>query len=62
MIVSDIFDCSLNAGLIIRGYNSGYEYANTVESGTGDVDLGLIPYRIVSISVENSAVVLMIED
>ena len=55
-------DFSFNAGLIIQGYNTGIEYINTLENGDGDVPFDLYLKDIVSLSVEDGAVLLMIED
>jgi len=64
MTVSRIIDndFSFNAGLIIQGYNSGIEYVNTLENGWGDVPFDLYGKLLVSMSVEDSAIVLLIED
>lgn len=55
-------DFSFNAGLIVQGYNTGIEYVNTLEHGNGDVPYDVITKTVVSMSVEDGAVVLLVED
>lgn len=64
MTVRDIVDndFSFVAGLIIRGFNTGDEYANTPKSGWGDVPFDVYDKELVSMGVEDCAIVLMVED
>lgn len=64
MVVSNIIDndFSFNAPLIIQGYNSGIEYVNTLRDGWGDVPWDMYRKTIVSMSTEDSAIVLLVED
>ena len=55
-------DFSLNAPVIIQGYNTGIEYVNTLADSTGDIPWDLYGKIIVSMSTEDSAIVLLIED
>ena len=55
-------DFSFNAGLIIRGYNSGKDYVNTIRDGWGDVPFDIVDKTIVALGVEDYAVLLMIDD
>ena len=64
MTVSRIIDndFSFNASLIIQGYNSGIEYVNTPRDGWNDIPWDLYGKTLVSMSVEDGAILLLIED
>ena len=64
MTVSSIIDndFTFNAGLIIQGYESGAEYVNTNADGWGDIPWYVYGKTLVSMSVEDGAIVLIVDD